>query len=242
MKTADGFYWIPLLPKELAQKTKGLPRVEWPKEVEKDYRRLHAEFTASKAEFAAWVRKDRDGRMNGTAKVILGYLVDCLNFQTGRCDPSHQTIADEIEVSVRTVERIIPKIAAAGWVEITRRGKTTTNFYRIRVPVEKVAQLLNRVDDLRQQRADAREKHRRRESDPTNMADHSVSDPTFVRSHDPTKMAAHDPTKMADKPLKGTSEGEPLNEKNSTEGSEVSAARARANESVNAYARMKGGF
>ena len=99
MIKADGFYRIPILPKELGEEIKDMPRKEWPAETRKEYDRLHREFTASKAEFIEWMRKDRDSRMNKTAKLILSYLIDRLNFDTGRCDPSHQTIADELFIS-----------------------------------------------------------------------------------------------------------------------------------------------
>ena len=42
------------------------------------------------------------------------------------------------------------------------------------------------------------------------MSDH---EPSKMSGHEPTKMSGHEPTKMSDKPIKGTSEGEPLNEK-----------------------------
>lgn len=233
MKSADGFYWIPLMPKNLADATKGVPRVNWPKEVETEYRRLHGEFTASKAEFLSWVRKDRDSRMKANAKLILIFLVECLNFETGRCDPSHETIADELEISIRTVERLVPEIALAKWMTVTRRGKTTTNFYRFRVPIEKVHLLLDRVDDLRQRRADAREQRRLKASDPTGLAAHPISDPPFERSDDPTG--------LADKPLKGTSEKEPVNQVEGAEGVGY-PLRAGAHEAdqANSYAMVKG--
>lgn len=241
MKTADGFYWIPILPKDMADKIKG-PRVDWPKDVEAEYRRLHSEFTASKAEFLDWVRKDRDGRMNSTAKVILTCLVERLNFDTGRCDPSHQCIADDLEIGLRTVERTMPRIAAAGWIEVVRRGKTTSNFYRLRVPVEKVHRLLERVDDLRQRRADEREERRLKLSDPPLLADHLESDPPFERTHEPPLLAGHEPPLLAGKPLKGTSEEEPLKDSQGSEG-EGLRLRAREDDSspANAYAMAKAG-
>jgi hypothetical protein len=208
MITEEGFYLIPILPRDIAAKLKEKP--DWPSELRGEYKRLHSVFTASKAEFITWVRKDRDSRMNRTAKQILLLIIDCLNFDTGRCDPGHQFIADELGISVRTVERTIPRIAASGWISITRRGRTTTNFYRMKVPVSKIANILDYVDGLREQRAEQRER-RRYYGDPTEMADHSQSDPTTVRSHDPTEMADHEPTVVSGKPMKRTREDEPAN-------------------------------
>jgi hypothetical protein len=211
MIVEDDHYYIPLLPREIAERLKD--KAEWPAEVRRRYDEMRKQCTASKAEFATWVRRDRDSRMNRTAKQILLLILDCLNFETGRCDPGHQFIADELGLSVRTVERTIPRIAASGWLNITRRGRTTTNFYRLRVSKNKVAEILDYVDGLREQRAEERERRRQfgQGSDPTKMADHSEGDPTFVRSHDPTKMADHDPTKMAGKSMNRTFEDEPLN-------------------------------
>ena len=91
MNEVDGFYQIPLMPKGT------LTSVEETK--------LRKAFVKAKAEYLSWARKDRDSRMNPTAKAILSYLLDCLNFETGQCDPAHQTIADELGFSVRTVAR-----------------------------------------------------------------------------------------------------------------------------------------
>ncbi|NEI66845.1 helix-turn-helix domain-containing protein [Rhizobium leguminosarum] len=226
MIESDGFYSIPLLPREIAARLKD--KADWPADLRNEYKRLHAEYTVSKAEFAMWIRRDRDSRMNRTAKAILLLVLDCLNFDTGRCDPGHQFIADELGVSVRTVERTIPRIAASGWLSITRRGKTTTNYYRLMVSREKIIALLNFTDGLREQRAEERERRRYfrpEDSDPTEMADHSDSDPTTVRGHDPTEMADHDPTEMAGKPMNRTFEDEPLNKGSCSDSSEVTYTR-----------------
>ena len=53
MIVEDGFYLIPLLPKEMAARLKDKP--DWPSDLRAEYKRLHATYTASKAEFATWV-------------------------------------------------------------------------------------------------------------------------------------------------------------------------------------------
>ncbi|WP_117195107.1 helix-turn-helix domain-containing protein [Rhizobium terrae] len=218
MKAADGFYSIPLLPGDIAARLK--QKDEWPKELQEDYRRLRMEFTAAKAEFASWVRRDRDSLMNRTAKTILLHILECVNFDTGRCDPGHQFLADELGISVRTIERTIPKIAESGWLSVTRRGKTATNFYTLRVPCEKIHAILDYADQLRDMRMEERQQRLSMQSDPTNLADHSQSDPTTVRSHDPTEMADHDPTNLAGKPMKRTFEDEPLKKGSCSDGRE----------------------
>lgn len=207
----DGFYWIPTLPHELRDQIAAQPddRQAWPKELRETYAQLRAEFTRSKAEFISWMRKDRDSRMNRTAKLILAYLVDCLNFETGRCDPGQQAIADELFIGLSTVERSTRRIAEAGWVQIQRRGKTTTNFYFFRVSVAKVNGLLDLSTDLRERRIEAR-KMRLQMSDPSKMRDHLQSDPSEMTVHDPSLVTAHDPSLMTGKHMNRTLEGEHL--------------------------------
>src|SRR5215204_4017654 len=97
----DDCFLISILPKKLASGVKGLApevrskRAKWPTELRVEYGRLRAEFTADKGQFASWIKRDRDSRMSPAAKCVALYLLDCLNFETGRCDPSQQTIADE---------------------------------------------------------------------------------------------------------------------------------------------------
>lgn len=222
MREHDGFYFIPLLPCDMRERLLRLPpnKKQWPRDFADRYSRLRADFTASKAAFIAMARKDRDRRMTRTAKVLLSYLVDCVNFDTGRCDPSQQTIADEIGVCVKTVERVVKQIVAAGWLDVSRRGKTSTNFYRLRVAAGKVAAIEEDSSARREVRR-AGAKHRLRpESDQTSMSDHTADDPTRMSDHEQTSMSGHEQTSMSDKPLKGTSEAEPLNENKITEARE----------------------
>ena len=118
------------------------------------------QFTKAKAQFMGWVRKDRDPRMNGTAKLITGYLVDCLNFETGLCFPSHETIADEIGKSARTVERTIPRIIEAGWISIRRVRRNAPTFYRFHAPAEKVKRIEECAVALKENREARREERR----------------------------------------------------------------------------------
>jgi hypothetical protein len=244
VRRVDGHYWLPILPKDIAEQIDALPpgirddRAKWPKELREEYKRLHAYFTRSKAEFLSWLRKDRDSRMTATAKEITRFLVESLNFDTGRCDPSHQLIADELGYSVRTVERLVPRIAESGWMAVTRRGKTSTNFYRFRVATAKVNALLDLSETLRERRKNDREERRRqflmRRSDPTRMADHSTSDPTTMADHEPTSMTGHEPTRMSGKPLNRTLGEEPLNEAQGSEG-EGDALHAGHHESLKPF-------
>ncbi|MBD8555531.1 helix-turn-helix domain-containing protein [Rhizobium sp. CFBP 8762] len=238
MIQANGFYLMPTLPRELAGHLKAMPRDKqaWPEDFRKAYDLCHSEFWQAKKEFSTWIRKDRDSRMNRTAKAILLLILDCLNCDTGRCDPSHQFIADEIGISVRTVERTIPRIVASQWLFVLRRGRTTTNFYRICAPVSKVNHILDYSTTLKERRTEEREErryHHGRLSDPTKMADHSHHEPTKMADHEPTKMAGHEPTQMAGKHMKRTWEDEHGNKGSCSEGSEGTYTHVRTrNESI----------
>jgi hypothetical protein len=207
-----GFYWIPTLPGDMRERLENLKdnREVWPADFKTDYDRLRSDFTRSKAEFISWMRKDRDSRMNRTGKLVLAFVIDCLNFETGRCDPGQQFIGDELGIGLSTVERAIKRIADADWMEVTRRGKTTTNFYRFRVPVSKVNALLDLTTDLRERRIEARAL-RLQLSDPSKVRDHQTPDPARMTAHDPSEMTAHDPSEMTGKHMNRTPEGEHLN-------------------------------
>ena len=207
----DGdFYWIPILPPEMRRKMNALPmdKRRWPKDFRDRYQALHREFTAAKGEFIRFARRDKDRKMSARAKNALAYLVDCLNFDTGRCDPSQQTIADEIGCHVSTVERVMRRLIDAGWLAASRRGATNTNFYQLRVTKTKI----DAIAEDSEARRDLRRSSRRWKSDPAKMTDHQQNHPAEMRDHEPAKMTDHDPAKMRDKPLNRTSEGEPLNE------------------------------
>lgn len=222
MRPHDEVYWIPILPSEMRERLKTLPanKRQWPKAFLDEYKRLHSEFTKAKAAFIEVARRDRDTRMSPRAFKALSFLIDCLNFDTGRCDPSQQTIADEVGVHVATAERVIRKLKAAGWIEIYRRGATSTNFYRIGAPKAKIDAIKDDAEARRQVRKSAWEALNLLKSDPAKMRDHSPNHPAKMRDHEPAKMMGHDPAKMRDKPLKGTSEAEPLNESSCDHGGE----------------------
>ena len=229
----DGFYFLPILPPAMREQLERLPsdKSTWPPEFRNEYKRLRSDFTAAKGEFIEWMRKDRDSRMNKTAKLIGSFIVDRLNFDTGRCDPSHQFIADELNIGLRTVERTIPKIGLSGWFEIKRRGRTTTNFYVLRVGKAKVNALLDATLMLRDRRIEARQYRLKSFTEPTKMAGHSASEPVAVAGHEPAEMAGHEPPLWGGKPLKGTSEGEHLNKISCSESREVTYVPATESES-----------
>ncbi|MDX0937377.1 hypothetical protein GOE04_28680 [Sinorhizobium medicae] len=52
----DDHYSIPLLPREIAERLKD--KAEWPADVRAKYEAARKQCTASKAEFATWIRQD----------------------------------------------------------------------------------------------------------------------------------------------------------------------------------------
>lgn len=70
------------------------------------------------------------------SKIILIYLADSAN-QDGECWPSHSTIADMCETSVRTVKRKLDELLVMGFIEWDNRGHKgykTSNKYQICEP------------------------------------------------------------------------------------------------------------
>lgn len=222
MKLCDGFYTIPILPKEMREQVKRLPseKSAWPKAFLADYKKRHAEFSASKSKFMTLARKDRDIRMTGSEKTVLGHLVDCLNFDTGRCDPSLQTIADETGISLRTARRAVRNLRNAGWITVYRRGKTTTNFYQLAAASEKVNAILDDSDARRTVRRSAFEASILSKSERPSVREELGEDGPRVAGHEGPRKDARERPQKAHKPLKGTSEDEPLNESSSDHGRE----------------------
>lgn len=79
-------------------------------------------------EFERQTRKpgNQDGDLGRNGLLILhALLFDCLNYQTGRLDPSQKTIARKACISERSVTRGLAKLKAAGVLNwLKRAGKT----------------------------------------------------------------------------------------------------------------------
>lgn len=196
------FYWIPILPKEMRGQPKG-----------SDYKRLRAAFTPAKEEFIKWAFRDRHRFMNKAAKAVLSYLVGCLNFDTGRCDPSQETIAEELGMGVRSVGRAIKSLADAGWLAVSRRGLTTTNFYRLRVPAARIEEIKHDLAERKSLRLALRQEVETEHFDGSLAPDETAVQQSEMASQDKPDLADQEKPKMADKPMNRTSEIEPLNEK-----------------------------
>ena len=238
--TSDHPPALPLLPKNFEAATRGLTQEQRDQMVGK----RRSDFVKAKAQFMNWVRQDRDPLMNKTAKLIGAYLIECVNFDTGRCFPSHETIADHIGSSVRTVERTIPRLIEAGWISIRRVRRNAPTFYRFNAPPAKVKRIEECTIALKANR-DARREERRyprlieHEITPEQVAEFLKPTPMSGRPQfEPTLLTGPDPTLSTGEHLKGTPEDCFGYER------EEHTPRTRERDvlSDNAYARAKEGW
>ncbi|KWB54201.1 conserved phage C-terminal domain-containing protein [Burkholderia ubonensis] len=61
-------------------------------------------------------------------KLVLLMLANCCNSRTGRCDPSHDTLAKECGMSRDSVRRAIAEIEKKGLIEIRRQTQNGVNL------------------------------------------------------------------------------------------------------------------
>ena len=64
-------------------------------------------------------------RAGGFAQAVLAYLADCMNDQSGRCDPTRETIAEYFSAkddpcTVKRVERALARLRTLGYIEAKR--------------------------------------------------------------------------------------------------------------------------
>lgn len=71
-------------------------------------------------------------KAKGSHKLTMLALAELSNEKTGRCDPSHETLAEMVGVTTRQIRKILVDLESAGEIEIvTRRGRSHTNQYNI---------------------------------------------------------------------------------------------------------------
>src|SRR5215211_856520 len=85
-----------------------------------------------------WAREQRG--LKPATKIVLWVLADHANGVTCECYPSRETIADEAEVSVDSVDRHIQVLIEVGLVTREPRtigsGKTTSYLYRLNLDID----------------------------------------------------------------------------------------------------------
>jgi hypothetical protein len=70
-------------------------------------------------------------KLNGTEKRVATVLLDHFNRQTGRCDPSQETLATLLQMHRRTIGRAIAKVVKVGFFRMVRHGGNNhCNFYQ----------------------------------------------------------------------------------------------------------------
>ncbi|PWJ73845.1 helix-turn-helix protein [Pseudaminobacter salicylatoxidans] len=150
---------LPVLPKDFNELTRHLSDGARREEL----KQRRAAFNSARARLQKWIQKDRNPLMTKTVKLIAIYLLGCVNFESGRCNPTHETIADEFGISERQVRRLIPKIREAGWISYTRAAYNRPTFYTFHAPMEVIdriqetdAALKNEREQRRQERNESR--------------------------------------------------------------------------------------
>lgn len=225
MKTGDNreFIYLPILPADFDVETKRMT----PQERTALEKRLQANFVKMKAQLQTWIRQDRDSRMNPTAKLIAAHMLERVNFKTGRCYPSNQSVADDLGKSVRTVERTIPLIVDAGWMSRTRIRRNMPYVYQFHAPEWKVKLIDEEVIARREHRSAARadryrsfqegeaNRRRQRARDPTEMAGQPQFDPTIMAAPDPTVVAGKHEERTPERKL-GSEQGDNSTGRDST--------------------------
>lgn len=171
---------LPVLPPNFDELTKHLSK----QARDAEFRQRRTAFNSACSRLEKWIRQDRRPQMTATAKLIAAFLVNSVNFETGRCNPSHETIADHVGISVRHVRRLIPQIAKAGWITYRRAAHNRPTFYTLHAPQDIVAGIEERAELLREERF-------RRRSNRTSMsAQQHASDRTSTASSNRTSMSS----------------------------------------------------
>ena len=80
----------------------------------------------------AWSRAVIADDLSPNTKLIGWRLALYLNFRTGRCNPSYQTLAREVRITERSAIRAVRALEDAGWLVVERSGggpySKTNNF------------------------------------------------------------------------------------------------------------------
>jgi hypothetical protein len=205
MMEHEGFYYLPILPADMREKLDSLPsdKEKWPAEFKDEYQQRSKAFNRAKNEMHRLVRLDRNSAFSTRAKQVVDYLIDCVNFETGLCNPSHATIAEDIGCSERTVDRMTDRINA--WVRAKRTSRTTSCLYQIRVSIDHVKGIEERDAFVREER---KLKYERKKLQLQHPEPPKVS---ARRQYEPTLLRSHEPTELSDKHRNRTWEREPGN-------------------------------
>ncbi len=73
----------------------------------------------------------RDRSLTGTACRLYTFLAYHADRDTGECYPKHETLADDIGATTKTIERAIESLMKAGHVVDTNRRKRGVRIYQL---------------------------------------------------------------------------------------------------------------
>lgn len=114
----------------------------------------------------------RNPNLSRNSKTTYSLLLDYA-WQTGSCFPGQQTLANDLGVSVRTVQRDLEELKKSGLIDWKQRGKNRTNIYYI-LPLNALQKDTQKKPEL----------HTEITEDTTNMSDPSTTD---LSPHDTTE-------------------------------------------------------
>jgi len=106
----------------------------------------------------------RNPNLSRNSKTTYSLLLDYA-WQTGSCFPGQQTLANDLGVSVRTVQRDLEELKNSGLIDWKQRGKNRTNIYYI-LPLNSLHKDTQKKPKL----------HTELKEDTTNMSDPSTTD------------------------------------------------------------------
>ena len=77
-------------------------------------------------------------RMPGAAVRVAGVLANAANGQTGQCNPSALTVANQTALTERAVRGALSKLIGADYLEVTgsRGGRGRTSNYYLKFPMD----------------------------------------------------------------------------------------------------------
>lgn len=95
-----------------------------------------------------------DPRLRPSDFKVAFKLMQFRNAQTGLCNPSYETIADETGLKPETVRACVRQLSKCGWIAVKRPNRSKPNIYRFLH--DHVNHMLDRRIMLREERAEQR--------------------------------------------------------------------------------------
>lgn len=110
-----------------------------------------------------------DPRLKASGFRVAVVVLQFLNSETGQCNPALGTIAELVNLSVRTVENGLVSLRETGWIRWTRGNRQKSNHYQF--DMTNVGAMLDRRTSI----DDARRERQRRRSDTNQISPQDFS-------------------------------------------------------------------